>query len=372
MTKIIQILIYVMFSPAILFSAERDLLIGVWNWENLQDRRDIKVLFRADGTAVYKISNTAPITAKWQLNGDELIVTSPDFTWDYVYKQIISLSFEQVMENWDDEPFSKGKILDIKGDLEKYRLDEENLTLIPIKNSTSGLLKKEGLTEYEFEKFIPGDCPAGGGRAFYLESELLIPHRPSLFVVKNDSILSQTFDQISKFPKAPITNQKILDCLPEKIDSIEFKFIDMWEVHERYFAIDRKAFDDTFDYLKLNKTNHVLIDIVTCDSTHIAKIVEFFKTLKPFPTEAIKITPYNVWRNSIGFNDTNFGIITQQEQAIDPIETRGKITLFSQNETIVCYCSMFSIDYKNHRYELSPGLFNFLFYSVIFYAVMNQ
>ena len=54
MTKIIQILIYVMFSPAILFSAERDLLIGVWNWENLQDRRDIKVLFRADGTAVYK------------------------------------------------------------------------------------------------------------------------------------------------------------------------------------------------------------------------------------------------------------------------------------------------------------------------------
>ena len=98
------------------------------------------------------------------------------------------------MENWDDEPFSKGKILDIKGDIEKYRLDEENLTLIPIKNSTSGLLKKEGLTEYEFEKFIPGDCPAGGGRAFYLESELLIPHRPSPYVVKNDSILSQTFE----------------------------------------------------------------------------------------------------------------------------------------------------------------------------------
>jgi len=328
-------------------------LYGAWEWNSESDPRDIKVLFKDNGNVIYKISNLDPIIANWELSDSLLTITSENFVWDYEYAQIFPGLFHRI-EKVEKLPFNKGKILPIKGDIEKYRIKSSG-DLEPINSICGGVLTKIKMEESEFKAYTPRRVPHG----YLLDSEMNIPHKSSVIATKKDSLFRECLDMVNKIHSRheQYKTQQLLDKMPEKIDSIEIKLIGYSPYGHEYFAIDRRAFDKTFDYLIATSNNkYALVDCIIDDANLISYIVNLLQNMQPYPSEAIKNTPYNVWRSCKGFSDDDYGIITDEKKSIDPIETQGKITIFSEEEIIVCFLSPLSIDYKNHRYILSSEL----------------
>lgn len=177
------------------------------------------------------------------------------------------------------------------------------------------------------------------------------------------TILNQCLIKSSNYTTA----DTILEKLPTKIDSIEIKYVTFRNFENEYFAIDRKAFDITFEYLKefpykSIQTNH----IKSSDNSFISQFIASFQTSRPFSSDAMTITPRNVWRQSKGYDTHSHGIIRSKNETIDPIEVRGKISFFSNGRIINCFFSQFTIDYGNHRYEMPIALYYFL-YNIAYY-----
>lgn len=157
--------------------------------------------------------------------------------------------------------------------------------------------------------------------------------------------------------------ERILEELPIQIDSIEIKYVTFRDFRKAYFAIDRKAFDQTFEYLREVPYNGIQTNhIKSSDNRFISQFVTYFQTSRPFSSEAMTITPRNAWRQSKGYNTNSHGIIQSKAENVDPIEVRGKMSFFSNGKMINCFFSQFTIDYGNHRYEMPPELHYFLFF----------
>lgn len=146
------------------------------------------------------------------------------------------------------------------------------------------------------------------------------------------------------------------------IDSVEIKLIN-WDTPismSEYYAIDRKAFDQTFEYLK-NNGNNKLSYLKLTDSLAVSLFEILLNvTLEPFPSEGVIDTPTIVFRNSNGF-DKNNGIITNQLKNKDPLEVRGKLIIYTNCSKIEGYFSNLNIDILNHRYRLGNMFIEYFF-----------
>ena len=354
-------LISVILFNVILFTYASDRIIGVWDWHsNDNDIRNAKVLFRPDCTAIYKIWGVDSIEAKWELVGkDTLVVSSDNFIWDYRYHEI----FPHEYELWFDSiysPYARGKLLDTPGDTEVYILKDS--LLIPINKHEHGWLAKSSIDSLTFVNYKPStkqfvcrlnNIPVSRYHDFLMNTT------SKHIAQKNDSLLIKSIEYTRNIGRLkPI---HLLTDLPHEIDSIEFKVVDIYGELD-YFAIDRKAFDKTFDYLLENTEEHKykVTHIITKDSITISLLCGLLKESVPFPSEAVLITPNNAWRQSHG-DEGNHGIYTDKNLNNDPLEVRGKIIIYSNGRQIVSFISRLSIDILSHRYEQSNRMARFLF-----------
>lgn len=356
------ILFFISIVPMLLYSTDR--IAGVWNWDNtktilgqkMESYPDAKVLFNADGTAVYKQSGVEPVKASWVLEGDTLIVSSNNFIWDIKYLK----AGDGFMFSYDINypPEKNGKLLNCPGEKEIYILHSDSALLVPIDSKETGCLRKSNLTKDDFNKYTPHHA-LQLVNSFDIHKYTEIEGKPQRR--HTPRVIDPAFiDRINPFPIEGKIDS-LLEQLPEKIDSIEIKVLELDRYIYDYFAIDRRAFDKTFDYLlEHNDSNGYNIDYVLIkDSTLISRFCDYLKYNRPFPAEAISITPNNAYRQSRG--DTgNFGIYTERSQNNDPLEVRGKIIIYSNNEVINCYMSHDSFDFKSHRYNQS-SLLEFFF-----------
>lgn len=354
-------LISVILFNVILFTYASDRIIGVWDWHsNGNDIREAKVLFRRDGIAIYKIWGVDPIEAKWELVGkDTLVVCSDYFIWDYRYHEM----FPNEYELWYDSiysPYVRGKLLDSPGDTEVYILKDS--LLIPINKHEHGWLKNSSIDSLTFHNYKPSTkqfvCRLNNNPVSYYH-DFLMNTTSKHIAQKNDSLLIKSIE----YTRNPGRNKplNLLADLPREIDSIEFKMVDVYGDHD-YFAIDRKAFDQTFDYLLDNTDDrkYKVTHIITKDTIVISLLCELLKESIPFPSEAVQITPNNAWRQSHG-DEGNHGIYTDKNLNNDPLEVRGKIIIYSNGRQIVSFISPLSIDILSHRYEQSNRMARFLF-----------
>lgn len=145
-----------------------------------------------------------------------------------------------------------------------------------------------------------------------------------------------------------------------KLDSVDIKLIYWDKYTDEYYGIDRKAFEQTFDYLYGDTIHHKSLvhikikDIVSLLMFHC--LISW--TIEPFPTDGISIYPNEIMRRSNGF-DSNFGIMERKATNDDPLEIRGKLVLYTQDGRIDAYISLRSIDILNHRYRLGKALEDF-------------
>lgn len=149
--------IIALFGTLLTFSctSSKSDIIGVWEWKLATDPRDAKVMFYKNHTAVYKISNVAPVKAKWELSGDTLVVQSDNFVWDWVYDEwptprYFSKKFDPIYS-----PDKNGKLLVGGGEYERYIFDFNQKTLIPLDSIENGYLQKGSMSEAQFELYIP-------------------------------------------------------------------------------------------------------------------------------------------------------------------------------------------------------------------------
>ena len=341
-----------------------DNVLGVWDWHTTENRdvREAKVLFREDNSAIYKVCGVEPVLAKWEIKGDTIMVTSDKFIWDAKFEQEFPFEYQQ----WYDSiysPYERGKLLESPGETETYLL--KDTLLIPNNHFEKGWLKKSSTDSSDFKDYIPGAktyiCILNGlPPSHYHDIQLNAQskHKP----VKSDSLLTKSlrFSQFSDRQK----QRGLLENLPQNIDSIEFKLIDIGGLYDVYFAIDRKAFDKTFDYLVENQAEHnyEIMHIMTKDKQIISWYCELIKESVPYPSEAVQITPNNAWRQSRGDSAENRGIYTNRLHNNDPLEVRGKIVIYYNVGQIVCFVSKLSLDFKSHRYEQSYGHARFLYH----------
>lgn len=144
------------------------------------------------------------------------------------------------------------------------------------------------------------------------------------------------------------------------VDSIEIKMIDWGVIHCTHFGIERAFFDETFNYLSENSSKYQLIHFKTNKKIVIDLITSILNTtLEPFPSDGVFITPYQALRNSKKQN-TETGIILNKHLTNDPLEIRGKISLYMQENTVDLFFSFLSIDIFNNRYRISQSLYHFL------------
>lgn len=358
MARILTIML-LMVTPIVSYSSER--IEGVWDWYQYDQirRSDVarcskaKLLFESNGNAIYKLPGKVPITAQWKLCGDTLTVTSENFIWDFRFYQFGFEFFKTV--DYDYPPEKNGKLLSNPGEYESYIIQTDSI-LFPIDNDRIGWLKKSDMTQDEFLHYDVSTM-----YDFYVYRNIEGKTYSNAIPEHDDYGLKKILE--CSYPATQDVNPRphLLEEIPSKIDSIGFKLINFFQPFDEYFAIDRKAFDKTYDYLLEHDDSAELTYITTKDSTIISQLCEMLNDIKPFPTEAVSITPNNAYRQSRG--DTGYhGIYTDRRQNNDPIEVRGKIILYSGNETINCYLSTQSIDYMNYRYEISHRLYLFLFY----------
>lgn len=354
-------LIFVILFNIILLTYASDRICGVWDWySNDNDIRNAKVLFRPDCTAIYKIWGVDSIEAKWELVGkDTLVVSSDNFIWDYRYHEI----FPHEYELWFDSiysPYVCGKLLDSPGDTEVYTLKDS--LLIPINKHEQGWLKKSSIDSLAFVNYKPN------AKQFVCRlNNIPVSHYHDFLMNTNSGHIAQNKDSLLIKSIEYTRNQgrikplHLLADLPREIDSIEFKMVDVYGDYD-YFAIDRKAFDQTFDSLLDNTedSKYKVTHIITKDSIVISLICELLKESIPFPSEAVQITPNNAWRQSYGYKG-NYGIYTDKNLNNDPLEVRGKIIIYSNGRQIVSFISPLSIDILSHRYEQSNRMARFLF-----------
>ncbi len=143
-----------------------------------------------------------------------------------------------------------------------------------------------------------------------------------------------------------------------KLDSVEIKLIN-WDVNfEEYYGIDRKAFDQTFEYMSNNSLNNNSIAYVKIkDELSLDMFLSLIMwTIEPYPSEAISIFPNEILRRSKGYNTENHGIMQGSASNDDPLQIRGKITLYTPYGRRIAYISNHSIDILNHRYRLGKAL----------------
>lgn len=361
-------LVFVILLNMILFTYASDRIVGVWDWvgDKGSDIREAKVQFCPDGNAFYKISNTNPIKAKWKLLGvDTLVVTSDSFIWD---PRFIEFEPNEFQYSYDVEysPQENGKLLCCSGYNEIYILKANEAILIPIGKKEKGFLKKTDMSDALFENYTPHKTPCLLNHYAEIEGRPISRHA----ALKNDNIIKATMDAFPQ--KEPNLKSHLLENLPNRIDSIEFKLIDYFHIYiytkSDYLAVDRKGFDEVFDYLIENDSNkQALIHITTADSTLISQFCDLLDESVPFPSEAIITTPNNAYRQSRGGNN----IYTERTQNIDPIEVRAKVILYHDDAVTNCYLSMRSIDYKAHRYALSKRMFDFFFLLYVKWEQLN-
>ena len=336
-----------------------DRILGVWDWKitNGYDPRKCKIFFKRNGLAIYKMPDVRPVSAKWHMHGDTLIISSEKFIWDRKFEQDFAFSY-QLWHDPNYSPDNRGKLLESPGEKEIYILNDS--FLIPLGKHEYGLLQKTEEDSIAFSKFNP----------YLVSSEYYRPvnftwipfhdiqhNTQSIYAAQNnDSLLREAMKQ-AKSNKRKISH--LLEDIPNVIDSIEFKLVDFNAVD--YFAIDRKAFDSTFDsLLKKESSEHQIIHIMTADTNLISTFCGYLLKSVPFPSEAVQITPNNAWRQSNG-NVGSTGIYTDKRLNNDPLEVRGKIVIYHNGNPIICFISRYSIDYKSHRYELSSEMHLFLY-----------
>ena len=146
------------------------------------------------------------------------------------------------------------------------------------------------------------------------------------------------------------------------VDSIEIKLINWTVVDNEYFAIERAYFDRTYDYLSLSKDSlrHELVRFKTDNIITIDLITAILNTtLEPFPSDGVVVSPNQAMRNSKK-RKTGTGIIINKDLTNDPLEIRGKITLYTKENKIDLFMSYLSIDIFNNRYRISQPLYHFL------------
>lgn len=339
-------------------------VVGVWDWHCPEDPREIKIILNNDSTAIYKISNIEPINAKWEKSNDTINIRSENFVWDYKYKELIfPKNFIKIP---DDKymPNLYGKVLKSGGYTESYIYDSKNQILVPISIADNGYFSKSEMSKKEFEKFIPikiSDLLFD----YYIETEIEEPNINNPEAKQMDDIYT-VLQQAKEADNSAQATLGLLTPLPSKVDSIQIMLINYGIPLNHYFAIDRQAFNQTFEYLK-NDTSYNLVNLISNDPVFIDNFCKLMTNLQPFPTEGIFITPNNVWRSCKGFK-YNHGIILEYNPNIEPLEIRGKLILFSDEQNISCYFSNLSIDYKNHRYILSKTLSSFF----LFLSILNE
>lgn len=144
------------------------------------------------------------------------------------------------------------------------------------------------------------------------------------------------------------------------IDSIEIKLID-WNIkHNGYYGIDRKAFDQTFEYLK--DSNQATLAYAKIHEKSTIELLAFLFdfSINPYPIEAIQLTPNEIQNQSIGFFN-NCGIMDGTATNGDPLEIRGKIIIYTNNNcTTDIYLSNFSLDVLNYRFSMGEALYQFI------------
>lgn len=144
------------------------------------------------------------------------------------------------------------------------------------------------------------------------------------------------------------------------VDSIEIKMIDWGVIHHKHLSIERAFFDKTFNYLSEDSSKYQLTHFKTNKNVVINLITAILNTtLEPFPSDGVFITPHQALRNSKERN-AETGIILNKHLTDDPLEIRGKISLYMQGNTVDLFFSFLSIDIFNNRYRISQSLYHFL------------
>lgn len=146
------------------------------------------------------------------------------------------------------------------------------------------------------------------------------------------------------------------------VDSIEIKLIDWNVVHRGYFAVERAYFDRTYDCLSLSgdSLKYELVHFKTGNKITIDLITAILNTtLEPFPSDGVFVSPNQAMRNSKK-RKTDTGIIMDKNLTDDPLEIRGKMTIYIKENRIELYISYLSIDIFNNRYRIGQPLYHFL------------